>query len=97
MEKKVDVDIRFYELNDDENIVKLLTKTFPKWAVFKDPLKFWRWKYINTPQRSVIIVVLRDDKIVGCNHSIVFKAKVGSEVVALSWNDDLAVDIDFRG
>jgi hypothetical protein len=93
----VNVSIRFYQPGDDENIVELLKKTFPKWAKFTDPLNLWRWKYINTPLRSIITVVVADNKIVGCLHSVIFNAKLGSEVAALSWEDDLAIDTDFRG
>ncbi len=97
MENNFNVTIRFYQPGDDENIVELLTKTFPKWAEFNDPLELWRWKYINTPQKSLIEVAIADTKIVGCLHSVIFNAKLGPEVTTLSWEDDLAVDTEFRG
>jgi hypothetical protein len=94
---KVNVSIRFYQLGDDENIVELLKKTFPRWEKFDDPLELWRWKYVNTPLRSIVTVAVTDNKIVGCNHSLIFNAKLGSEITSLSHGDDLAVDTNFRG
>jgi hypothetical protein len=91
------VNIRFYQKGDDEQVVMLLKKIFPKWSAFKDPLSFWRWKYVDNPQKTVITVALVDDKIVGCNHSIIFNAKLGSEISTMSWGDDLAVDEEYRG
>jgi hypothetical protein len=93
----IDVDIRPYQPGDDEKIVQLLTKTFPKWAKFNDPMKIWKWKYIETPQRSNIVLAVIDEKIVGCLHSIFLAAKVGSEITPLRYGDDAAVDNDYRG
>jgi hypothetical protein len=90
------VNIRLYQPGDDENIVKLLQKTFPKWDNFPDPLNVWRWKYLNMPLRSIVVVAVMDDKIVGCDHSIIFNAKIGSESTVICYTDDVAVDIDFR-
>jgi hypothetical protein len=91
------MNIRFYEPGDDEGILELLRKTFPKWAAFEDPMGLWRWKYVDTPLNSFIIVATADDKIVGCEHSIIFKIKIGSEITTVSYNDDLAIDKDYRG
>ncbi len=89
--------IRFYQPEDDESIVELLRKTFPKWSKFKDPLKLWRWKYIDNPQKTLITIVLVDNKIVGFNHSIYYKAKLGSEIASMNYGDDLVIDSDYRG
>ena len=91
------VNIRFYQPRDDEKIVGLLKKTFPKWNEFDDPLRLWRWKYIDTPLKAIITVAVADNKIVGCSHSLYYKAKLGSEITSLGYGDDLAIDIDFRG
>lgn len=91
-----DLQIRLYEPGDDEGIVGLLKKTFPKWAAFSDPLGLWRWKYIDTPQRSVIIVAVLDDDVVGCNHSIIYNAKLGPHSSSLRYDDDTAVDSEYR-
>ncbi len=97
MGNNVKVSIRSYQSGDDENIVKLLKQTFPKWEKFDDPLKLWRWKYIDTPLRTLITVAVADNKIVGCSHTLIYKAKLGSEIISLGYGDDLAVDTDFRG
>ena len=96
MRNKVDVNVRFYEPGDDEDIVELLKKTFPKWSSFNDPLSLWRWKYIDTPYNSTIVVVDTGEKIVGCSHSIVFNAKLGSELTSIRYDDDTAVDTEYR-
>ena len=91
------VSIRSYQPGDDENIVELLKKTFPKWETFDDPLELWRWKYINTPLSTTIMLAVADNRIVGCNHSLIFNAKLGSEITSLFYGDDLAIDPEFRG
>jgi hypothetical protein len=93
----LNLNIRFYQPEDDKHIVELLKKTFPKWNNFKDPLNLWRWKYVDTPQKTVVTVIVVDNKIVGCNHNIIYNAKIGSEVESIQYADDLAVDINYRG
>ena len=97
MSKNNDIIIRYYQPGDEEKIVELLKKTFPKWTEFKDPLGLWKWKYIKTPLKNIIIVVEAGEKIVGCNHAVIFKAKLGSEISTIGYGDDLAVDTDYRG
>ena len=89
--------IRFYQTGDDEKIVELLQRTFPKWATFNDPLDLWRWKYINTPLKSLIIIAEMDHRIIACNHTVIYNAKLGSEITKLGYDDDLAIDPNFRG
>ena len=97
MRNNIDVNVRFYQPGDEVQIVELLRKTFPKWASFNDPVGLWRWKYIDTPLRSVITLAVASEKIVGCNHVLVYNAKLGSELSTIVYGDDLAVDTDFRG
>jgi hypothetical protein len=97
MSESANLTIRFYQPGDEEGIVELLKKTFPKWNNFKDPLGLWNWKYINSPKEYSIIVLLINNKIVGCSHHIIFKAKLGSEIESIEWGDDLAVDNEYRG
>ncbi len=97
MADKANIYFRFYQEGDEEKIIELLQKTFPKWGARKDPLSFWRWKYFDAPQKSIITVALVDDKIVGCNHSVILRGKFDSEISAISWGDDLAVDEKYRG
>lgn len=37
------------------------------------------------------------DEIVGCNHSIIYNAKLGSELTSIRYDDDTAVDAAYRG
>jgi GNAT superfamily N-acetyltransferase len=94
-----DFKVRLFQQGDEDKIVKLLVKTFKRWEKYSDPLKIWRWKYVDDPKARGFncVVVLIGDKIVGCNHSIIYRAKVAGEMVSISWNDELAVDADYRG
>ena len=92
MENNNNVSIRYYQPGDEENIIELLKNTFPKWANFDNPLELWRWKYIDTPLRTMIRLVVADDKIIGCSHSLIFNAKLGSEISSIFYGDDLASD-----
>ena len=97
MANRTDMDIRFYESGDEEGIVELLKKTFPKWTEFKDPIGLWRWKYVDTPLDTLNIVVTDNGKIVGCEHAVIYNIKLGSEITTMGYNDDLAIDEDHRG
>ena len=63
MENNNNVSIRYYQPGDEENIIELLKNTFPKWANFDNPLELWRWKYIDTPLRTMIRLVVADQGI----------------------------------
>ncbi len=89
--------IRAREPEDDEGIVELLRKTFPKWDKSIDPLKLWRWKYVDSPHQNKITVIIADNKVIGCDHHKIFHAKIGSELTTLTWSDDLAIDAEYRG
>jgi hypothetical protein len=93
----VESNIRFYQPGDEDQIVDLLKRTFPKWAAFNDPLGLWKWKYIDSPQKSIIVVAINDNKIVGCNHSLIYHVKLGSKISSVGYSDDLAVETDYRG
>jgi glucosamine--fructose-6-phosphate aminotransferase (isomerizing) len=55
LSKNNDIIVRYYQPGDEEKIVELLKKTFPKWTEFKDPLGLWKWKYINTPLARALL------------------------------------------
>lgn len=97
MSNNPEVHIQLYQPGDDEGIVELLKKTFPKWNSFNDPLELWKWKYINTPHKSIIILATCENKIVGCYHSLIFNAVISSETTTIRYADDTAVDSDYRG
>jgi hypothetical protein len=60
-------------------------------------MNLWRWKYVNSPCKPVIVVAEIGTRIIGCSNDIIFKAKLGSEIKSLALGDDLVVDTDFRG
>jgi len=62
-----------------------------------DSLSLYRWKYVNTPQITLVGVADLDNEIVGIHHIIVYNAKIGSDTVGLAYADDYCVDNDYRG
>ncbi len=72
MEKEIC--FRQYEPEDDESIVDLLSKNFPKWNSRKDRLNHWRWKYSQPPHGSSIFVALSGAQVLYCNLKIIIPA-----------------------
>ena len=89
--------VRLYQTGDEEGIVDLLKLSFPEWAKREAPLDYWKWKYLDTPLGSVVVVAVRDDKIIGSAHRINFNVKIEALVYSYQLGDDLATHPDFRG
>jgi hypothetical protein len=47
---------RLYEPGDEEAIVALLKISYPEWKDAEYPLKHWKWKYLENPFGSIIVV-----------------------------------------
>lgn len=97
---KKEYDVRAYQPGDDEAIVELLEVVFDGWPNFDlvcSPLEHWRWKYQNNPLRTNRITLgISDNRIVGCNHYLPLKVKIGNKVYLSSQGLDVAVHSDFR-
>lgn len=93
--------IRPYEPGDEEGIVKLLELSFGGWPSIDlrcTLVEHWRWKYKQGPiENDYITVCTKDGEIIGCEHIIPRRIKLGDEVVIGNIGTDLAVHPDFRG
>lgn len=98
MDKKYE--IRVYRDGDEEEIIRLLQQVFGGWPRFDlscSPLDHWRWKFVDNPMKmNISIICVKDRKIIGCNHAITVRLKVGDKVVLGTALVDLAVHPDFR-
>jgi len=93
-------DVRPYTTGDEVEIVPLLEGVFGGWPHLdiKSPLDYWRWKYLKNPLgKAIIVVALRNGRIIGCHHSVCLKLKIGDDIVSCVSGTDLAVHPDFRG
>jgi hypothetical protein len=87
----------FYSEGDEYEIVSLLKLCFPEWKRLKDPVSYWKWKWVNSPNGYTIIYIRQNNKIVSITHIIYFGIKVGDSILQTSYSDDLATHPDYRG
>ena len=60
-------------------------------------LEHWTWKHVDNPfEKSIILVAQKNGRVVGANHTILLKIKIGDEVAIGGQATDLAVHPDFR-
>lgn len=89
--------VRPYQVGDENGIVDLLRQTFSDWAKRENPLDYWRWKYSDNPNGSVIYVATSGGTIVGSNHAILLNIKLGNHTFKGRYGDDAATHPDYRG
>ena len=90
-------DVRSYREGDEAQIVEVLRKSLPEWAAVKNPLEYWNWKYKSNPNGFECFTISVDDRILGVNHNIEMKIKIGDEVVHAHCATDAAIHPDYRG
>lgn len=91
MNEKKSFVVREYLPGDETGIVQLVRIAYPIFG-----MDLWRWKYEQAPLKPIIVVAESEGKIIGCNHNIVLRAKIGAGVYLSSFGDDLVVDPNFR-
>jgi len=86
---------------DEEEIVQLLELVFDGWPHMDlqcSPLEHWMWKHIDNPfKKNIVMVAERNGGIIGTNHTILLKIKIGNDVDISGQATDLTVHPDFRG
>jgi hypothetical protein len=92
-----DVRLRMYSSDDIPQIIEILKLSFPDWRMKKDPVSFWRWKYLKPPFGSYVYVLDLDGKVLGIAHLLFLKIKLGSLIVTGQYSDDDAIHPDYRG
>ena len=90
-----DFEYRKYKAGDEDGILSLLKKTFPKWS--KRTVDYWRWKYLDSPLDPRVYVALDGSKVIGAFCEIPISIKLGDEIVGGVYGDDTATDPDYRG
>lgn len=92
-----DFTIRSFHETDEEEVVNLLRSVFPGWKKRESALEYWRWKYIDTPLKSDILVSVSAGKVIGVMPGINFNIKIRDQVFPCNYGDDAAVDEAFQG
>jgi hypothetical protein len=90
---------RFLEENEEIKVVDLLSTVFKGWPHFDlsyTSVQHWRWKY-SYPRKGIVVVVPKDDKIVGCHHTGFLRIKIGDKISECTQAMDLGTHPDFRG
>jgi hypothetical protein len=93
--------VRPFRPGDEEEIVQLLQVGFNGWPRFDlscSPIDHWRWKYEQNPVRnSIITVAVHNNRVVGVDHSLPLKLKMGERSIICNYAADATVHPDFRG
>jgi hypothetical protein len=88
--------IRAYENGDEKDIVESLKIAFPNWGG-NSPLDYWKWKFLDNPTRSIIVVAESNGRVVGALHGVLLNVKMANSTVLSVYGCDAAVHPDFRG
>ena len=91
--------LRLYQPGDETQIVQLFQRVFKGWPSFDlrcTSLDHWKWKYLDPPFETQIVVGVSEDRIISCYHRHFPKIKVGDRILAGAIGIDLAVHEDFR-
>jgi GNAT superfamily N-acetyltransferase len=87
--------VRLYEPGDEEEIIELLKTSFPEWKEIRSPIEYWKWKYIENPLGSIIVVADWNGKIVGVVHRLNLNIKTDEKTFS-NYGDDVTVHSDYR-
>lgn len=93
--------VRLYKKGDEEQIIPLLDEVFKDWLK-KDldctPQEHYEWLYWDNPEKkNPTVVAEKDGKIIGVNHGLYLRLKIGGKVFLCLKGTDLAVHPSYRG
>jgi len=71
---------RYYQPGDDDAIIELLKGDFPAWDRQESPQDYLKWKHLEDPNGSLIVVAVSGEKIVGVDIPMLQKIKIGDLV-----------------
>lgn len=84
--------IRDYRKGDEIQINTLLDESYENWA----GSNYWEWMYSDSIHGHNIVVAEKDEKIIGCNHGIYLKARIGETDYLVHFSNFAAVDREHR-
>ncbi len=94
------IKIHTYHIGDEIQIVNLLKMVFNGWPRFdvqSPSLEHWKWKHLESPNKSIVVVAESDDKIIGCWHRVIQKINFRDRVQFSTQGVDVAVHHDYKG
>lgn len=93
-------DVRPYRPGDEDEIVPLLELVFNGWPHLDltcSPRDHWLWKYKDNPIKATdIVVATSKEGIIGCDHAIQKRVKIGGDVHLCTLTGDVAVHPSYR-
>jgi GNAT superfamily N-acetyltransferase len=88
---------RLYKPGDENGILDLLKLSFSGWTKIENVLDYWKWKYLETPIGTDIVVAEDDGKIIGVSHNMELRLKLGSSIILTHFGADTTTHPDYRG
>lgn len=95
----MDINARFFQPGDEEELLRLLETCFKGWPRKDVPSKkdYWTWRYVDNPLgKAIIVLAVSEEKTIGTNHSILFDMKIGDRMVRGYHNCELCVHPKYR-
>ncbi len=89
--------VRSYRDGDEKGILDLLKPAFSIWGARENSLDYWRWKYLDTPLGTDIVIAESGGRIIGVSHNIFLNLKVGDSMLLSSFSSDVTTHSDYRG
>lgn len=89
--------IRLYRDGEEKSIVGLLKSAFSVWDIKENSLDYWRWKYLDTPMGTDIVVAESERGIIAVSHNILLNIKVGDAMMLSQFSCDVTTHNDYRG
>jgi GNAT superfamily N-acetyltransferase len=95
-----DVDIKQFELADEDALLSFLRGSYPDEPSKSDPV-FWKWHFLENPNTSVdnvpLWIVKTGDRVVGQMATIPVRLKVGEKEKPALWIIDFILAPEYRG
>jgi predicted N-acetyltransferase YhbS len=92
--------VRTYQNGDEKQIIPLLNLVYKEWPrVDLDctSQERWEWLYLDNPEKiNPTFVAEKDGQIIGVNHGLFLRVKVGKNVYLCLKGTDLAVHPNYR-
>ena len=95
-----EINIKSYVSGDEHQIVPLLKKGYKEWPFFDIDCTaedHWRWKYNNQYNKSIVLKMEYQDKIIGATHNILNMVRINGKNYLGAYGTDLCIDPDFQG
>ena len=88
--------VKPFEERDLNSIIEMLKTNFPDWEKRVSAQEYWKWKYLKSPLKSDINVVVYDNTVVAVSHQHNLNIKIGDSTFPSRYIDDVVTHRNYR-